>query len=104
MAKFYGKIGFSTSEQTSPGIWEDVLEERFYRGDVLQNTIRSVAGDKIVDDININNRISIIADSFVKENFAYMKYVELTGVKWKITNVEIQYPRLLITLGGVYNE
>ena len=104
MAKFYGKIGFSTSRQTSPGIWEEVLEERYYRGDILQNVVRSITGDKIVDDININNRISIIADSFIKENFAYMKYVVLTGVKWKITNIEIQYPRLLITLGGVYNE
>ena len=104
MAKFYGKIGYLISQQTSPGIWEESYEERSYRGDVLHNVVRFDSGDKIVDAININNRISIIADSFAKENFSYMKYVELAGVKWRITNIEIQYPRLLLTLGGIYNE
>jgi hypothetical protein len=32
-----------------------------------------------------------------------MLYVEFMGTKWKITNVEVQYPRLILSVGGVYN-
>ena len=57
----------------------------------------------INDDININNSISIVADPYAYENFHNMRYAILEGVKWKITNVEINRPRLILTIGGVYN-
>ena len=32
-----------------------------------------------------------------------MAYAEIMGTKWKISEVEVQYPRLILTIGGVWN-
>ena len=103
MAKFYGAIGYTVTEETKPGVWMDKITERMYFGDLVRNTRRLQSSDKLNDDINVANEISIIADPFANENFHSMKYVEFMGAKWKITNVEVQYPRLILTVGGVYN-
>lgn len=103
MAKFYGKIGYAEALETAPGVWSESITEREYFGELIRNTRRLQTGDKLNDDINVANEISIIADPFANENFHAMRYVEFMGAKWKITNVEVQYPRLILTVGGVYN-
>lgn len=103
MAKFYGKIGYSKTEETAPGVWTEVITERYYSGDVLRNTRRWQSGTSVNDNLEVNNQISIVADPYANENFFSMKYVEWMNSLWKITNVEVQYPRLLLTIGGVYN-
>lgn len=104
MAKFYGGIGYAETVETSPGIWEEKLTKRMYYGDVVRNTRRLESSDRINDDINIANEISIVADPFANENFHLMRYVEFMGAKWKITHIEVKYPRLILTIGGLYNE
>lgn len=103
MAKWYGVIGYVEPKETSPGIWEDEVIEREYCGDVLQNNRRYQSSGQVNDDLEISNRISILSDSFAEENVRFMKYISFMGTKWKITNVEILYPRLTLTIGGVYN-
>lgn len=104
MAKFYGPIGYAESVETSPGVHMDEIVERNYAGDLLSNTSRwSNSSETTNDDLNINNRISILADPYAFKNFHSMKYVEFMGTKWKITSVEVQYPRLILSIGGVYN-
>ena len=103
MAKFYGKIGYAETLKTAPGVYEDVITEREYFGDLIRNTRRLQSSDKVNDDINISNEISIVSDPFAIQNFHSMRYVEFMGAKWKITNVEVQYPRLILTIGGLYN-
>lgn len=103
MAKFYGNVGFIETVEIEPGLWEEQITERPYYGDLTRNTSRFQSSGGVNDDININNIISIVADPYANENFQYMRYVVFKGVKWKITNAEIQYPRILLTLGGVYN-
>lgn len=103
MAKFYGKIGYAEEVETEPGIWESTISERAYYGDVIRNTSRFQSTDQVNDDINISNEISIVADPYANMNFHLMKYVEFMGTKWKISNVNVQYPRLILTIGGVYN-
>ena len=104
MAKFYGAIGYAETLETKPGVWRDVITERNYSGDVLQFSRRWETGQGLNDDVNINNKISIVADPFAYKNFMTMKYIVWMYAKWKITNVEVQYPRLILTIGGVYNE
>lgn len=104
MPKFYGAIGFAETKETSPGIWEDVITEHNYSGDLIRNTWRSQSSEHLNDDVNISNQISIIADPYANQHFFAMRYVKFMGAKWKISNVEIQYPRLILTLGGLYNE
>ena len=103
MAKFCGNIGFIKTVETEPGVWEEQIIEHLYYGDLIRPIIRTQSSGGVNDDINLSNNISIIADPFANENFQYMKYVILMGAKWKITNVEVQYPRLILTIGGVYN-
>ena len=103
MAKFYGVIGYAATVQTEPGIYEEQIIETEYMGDVLRNTRRLREGSKINDDITISNQISIIADPYASINFHAMRYVTFMGAKWKVSDVEVQYPRLILTLGGLYN-
>lgn len=103
MAKWFGKIGFANAIETSPGIWEEQITTREYFGDVYRNTRRLQTTDQVNDDIVISNEISILADPFANENFHSMRYAEFMGTPWKITNVDVKYPRLTLTLGGVYN-
>lgn len=103
MAKFYGAVGYSITEETTPGVWEEQITERMYYGDLIQNRRRFQSSGNVNDNINISNEISIVADPFANANFHLMRYVEFMGVKWKISDVEVKYPRLILTIGGVYN-
>lgn len=103
MAKFYGSVGYADTVETAPGVWEEGITERIYFGDLTRNTRRLQSSDTLNDDINVANEISIVADPFANQNFHKMRYVSFMGSKWKITNVEVQYPRLILTIGGVYN-
>lgn len=102
MAKFFGEIGFETLNETSPGVWTPDITERNYSGDLIKSTRRWDSDDKINGDININNTLSILSDPYASENIYQMRYVVWMGSKWKITSVEVQFPRLLLSLGGVY--
>lgn len=103
MAKFYGKVGYGISKETAPGVWVDEIVERPYYGELVRNTRKMQMSDKVIDDINIANEISILADPFARDNFQYMRYVEFIGVKWKVTTIDVQFPRLILSIGGLYN-
>lgn len=103
MAKFYGKIGYAATQETSPGVWAERIAERFYYGELIRNVRKLQSSSQVNDSIDISNEISIIADPYARENFHSMRYVEFMGAKWKITSVDVQYPRLILTVGGVYN-
>jgi hypothetical protein len=103
MAKFFGTIGYFVTKETSPGVWEEDITERSYYGDLVRNVRKTQSSDGLNDDINVANEISIVADPFANENFHSMRYVHFMGAKWKIMSVEVQYPRLILTIGGVYN-
>ena len=103
MAKYYGVIGYAETVETAPGVYEEQITERNYYGELVRNTRRLQASDQVNDNINIANEISIIADPFATQNFHAMRYIEFMGAKWKITNVEVRYPRLILTIGGLYN-
>lgn len=103
MAKFYGVIGYAILEEKNPGVWKEQVTERRYFGDLIRNTRQLQTADKLNDDVNVANEISIIADPFAYQNFYTMRYIEFMGAKWKISKVEVQYPRLILTIGGVYN-
>jgi len=104
MAKWYGKVGYGIPTETSPGIWEDVITEKPYSGDVLRNNRTLVIStDSLNDNINVSNQISIVADPFANSNFQSIKYIEYMGSLWKVKNVDVLYPRLILSMGGVYN-
>lgn len=103
MARFHGVVGYGNSVETAAGVWEDEITERPYFGDVVRNTRQLQSGEKVNDDLSVGNSISIVADAYAREHFFAMRYVEWAGTAWIITDVEVQAPRLLLRLGGVYN-
>lgn len=103
MAKYYGKIGFAESVESAPGVHVEKIVERNYYGELVQNSRRLQSANQLNDNINISNEISIVADPYADKNFHMMRYIEFMGTKWKISNVEVQPPRLILTAGGVWN-
>lgn len=103
MAKYYGAIGYNRTEEVRPGVYKETVTERKYSGDVIQAFRRTETGDGVNDNLNVNVRISIVADPFANENFYSIVYAEWMGAKWKVTSVEPQYPRLILSVGGLYN-
>jgi hypothetical protein len=104
MAKFYGVIGYAEGTvETDPGVWEDSLVEFTYSGDVIRNTRRLQDGSYVNDDITVDNSISIVADAYANNHIFAMRYISWAGTLWIVSNVEVQSPRLILRLGGVYN-
>jgi hypothetical protein len=104
VARFYGVIGFSVTNSTVPGVWTPSITERPYKGEVISNFRKYESNsDSTNDDILLNNKISVLSDSFIDKNIGNMIFVVWNQTAWKISNVEITYPRIIITLGGVYH-
>ena len=101
--KWFGKIGFIDTVEKSPGVHVPEIVEKDYYGDLIKNVKRTNDGDKVNDDISLSNQLSIISDPYIHNHFHSIKYVEMFGAKWKVSSVEVQFPRLLLSLGGMYN-
>ena len=101
--KWAGKIGFAASVEEPKGVWVETITEREYFGDITRNFRRLEHGTSVNDNITVANEISIVADPYAVQNFHSMRYITFMGTKWKISTVEVVYPRLRLTLGGVYN-
>jgi hypothetical protein len=103
MARFYGAVGYGETVESSPGVWTDNIVARRYYGDVVRNTRQLKEGESLNFDLFVSNSISILADAYANQHFFAIKYVEWAGTLWTVTDVEVQSPRLLLRLGGVYN-
>jgi hypothetical protein len=103
MAKFYGEIGYGETVESAPGVHKDQIVEYKYKGDILRNTRRLTEGQSVNNDITVNNSISIVADAYAREHFFAIRYIRWAGVLWTVSDVEVQSPRLILRLGGVYN-
>lgn len=104
--RFFGKVGYAVTKDLGDGTWlcdEEHPVERNYYGDITRNLRRYEAGDKVNEDLATSNAMSIVADAYAFENFMFIRYIEWEGQLWKVTNVELQPPRLLLTIGGLYN-
>lgn len=105
MAKFFGEVGYGESVETpsDSGVWKDNIIEISYYGDVIRDTRKLEAGEGLNNDISVNNSISIVADDYAIKHFFKIKYVRWAGVPWTVSNVEVKSPRLILSLGSVYN-
>lgn len=104
MARYYGMVGFSAgSAETVPGVWDEVIVERPYYGDVVRNTRRLQSGEHLNDNVTVSNEISIVSDPYAMQNFHAMRYVAWMGTNWKVTSVEVQFPRLILSIGDEYH-
>lgn len=102
MAKYFGRIGYAEQVETVPGVWEEKIIEHNYYGDVVRNIRRLESSGNLNDNINVSMEISIVADPYAIQNFHAMRYVEFMGSLWKVSSVEVNYPRLILSIGGLY--
>ena len=103
MSRFRGVVGYSIFEETSKGVFKEEPVEKTYNGDILRMSSSWEKGEGLNDDLRLSNRVSIVGEPFAFQHFSEMKYVILGGAKWKITSVEVAYPRLILSIGGIYN-
>ena len=104
MSKFSGRIGYEHMRESSPGVWTPCTTVKTVYGDVTKQSRRLESGQQVNDNINISNQFSIVADPFALNHMHEMKWIEWYGTKWKINDVTVNYPRLDLTIGGVYND
>lgn len=105
--RFSGTVGYADSVENAPGVWEDVITERSYLGDVNRDIRRldpsSAVPATLNDDVKVENNISIVADAYAYANFHKMRYVKWNGSNWAVTTVEVRRPRLILSIGGLWN-
>lgn len=106
--KFFGNVGFAFQEETAPDVWREIVTKRPYRGDVIRRRQRMDNsnyryGQSYNDELKLENEFSIVADDYMHKNAPYIRFIEFQGNAWKVTSIEIQYPRIILSLGGVYN-
>lgn len=103
MAKYYGAVGYVVDVETAPDVHTEKPVERLYRGDLTKNNRRLQSADKVNSDVTISNRISIVADPYAMNHMHAIRYVKWMGTAWEVSTVDLEYPRLILSLGGVYN-
>ena len=106
MAKFHGMIGFvdTVEDPDNPGVWEEKTVEKEYRGDLIKVYRKTqTSADSVNDNLILSTEITIVADPYANQNMYAMRYVVFGGTKWKVTSVGVEYPRLRLSIGGVYN-
>ena len=103
MARFYGKVGYAETVETAPGVFKEQMVTRMYYGDVTRIARHWRDSDNLNGNLSVNNSISIVADAYAYQHFSAIRYVEWMDQKWKVSAVEVERPRLILTLGEVYN-
>lgn len=107
MSKYYGMIGYTETTEVDPvnhpGVVEDVITERPYYGDITRSKRNLQNGDQLLPNVQFTNDISILSDPYARLHYGNIRYAEYMGTRWQVVGVEIQYPRLILTLGGEYN-
>lgn len=101
--KYYGRVGVSVSQETVPGVWEDTITEEYLYGDVIRDIHRNDSSGEVNDNLGISNTISVLASPFIMGHVQSIRYIEWLGSLWKVTSIDVQPPRLILSLGGVYN-
>lgn len=104
MAKFTGTLGYGVTAEVRPGVWEDTIVERPTRGDIQNLSMNVIQGEGVNDGLKLNHRFSITADPYMYDNYTNIRYVVYLGVKWKVSSVQVQRPKLIIQVGEVYHD
>lgn len=103
MAKYHGYVGYATDVEAYPGVWEQSIVEHTYYGDVFKNKVTMQQSSIVNPNLSLSNNISIVADAFAFENYYAIRYVTYLNKKWTVTAIEVERPRLILTIGGLYN-
>lgn len=102
MTRFFGEVGYVTTTR-SGGVSEYIATERQYYGNELRSLRYFRQGESILGEVSQQTRISVLADGYMLENYYDIRYLMKAGVAWTVSSVEVERPRLILTLGDRYN-
>lgn len=103
MTRYSGLVGYGEQVETGPGVWENIIKERMMKGDLIRQNANIRDSGKVNDDITLNHRVSLLGDAYAFDNYFNMKWIQINGRKWKVSSIEVQRPRLLADIGGLWN-
>ena len=103
MAKYSGKVGYGEEVETVPGVWEVRIEERMMKGDKIRQNANIRDSGKVNNEITLNHRVSLLGDAYAFANYYIMKWIEIDGRRWEVASVEVQRPRLIVDIGGLWH-
>lgn len=104
MPKYAGLVGYVTEEETTPGVWTGKSTTRRMRGDMINQTSRTQNDDKVNSDVTLSHRVSLVGDAYAFDNYFNIRWIEVDGYKWEVNSIEVKRPRLIVSLGGPWNE
>ena len=103
MARFCGKVGYVDPDEESKGVFVNKPEEHVYYGDTTNISKRWQTNENLNDDIRLEQNVSIMADAYAYKNYWKIRYIIIDDIAWRVTNVQVARPRLLLYIGGIYN-
>lgn len=103
MARYSGLVGYVTQEETVPGVWSPVENPRTMKGEIIRQSSTNPDHGKINSDISLNHRVSLWGDAYAFDSYYAIKWIQIDGRKWEVTSVEIKRPRIIVTVGGLWN-
>ncbi len=103
MAKYAGLVCYVTQEEKVPGVWTPLENPVLMKGDIIRQSSNYQDNGKINSDISLNHRVSLVGDAYAFDNYYNIKWIMLDGRKWEVTSVEIQRPRIIVSIGGLWN-
>lgn len=100
--RFSGKIGVDRgSVETSPGVYEDTIEEIFVIGTI--RSVRARWSNMGSGSPTASHILSIIAPEESTIDINEVVYVWWKDRRWSVVSVAYLPPRVELSLGGQYN-
>lgn len=103
MAKFFGKVGYGHKTETSQDVWTETITEYPYKGDVKKDDLYFDDKQSVNTNLRVSQLISIVSDARAREHYSDIRYVLWQGVRWRVTSVSNEPPRLILRLGDKYD-
>jgi hypothetical protein len=103
LARFAGLVGYATQVEEAPGVWSPDETSKMMKGDIIRQSSTSQDNGKVNSDISLNHRVSLLGDAYAFNSYYAIKWIQIDGRKWEVTSVEIKRPRIIVTVGGLWN-
>ena len=101
--RFCGLVGYITQVEKARGVHVPEITTKKYHGDVLKDNRKWDKGISTNDNLTIGNRFSIVADAYAFSHLGEIAFIEWMGTRWKVSNIEIIRPRIILSVGGVWS-
>ena len=104
--RFHGYLGYegpSVEDPPDSGIYKASVVERVHTGVIVKHRRNQDNATSINGVMSVNNDISIVGDPYALEHLHNLKYIRWNNVCWTVTSVETDTPRIIVSIGEVYN-